>query len=218
MKTPLQRLILIAGIAILELSNTAIAQTLQWANQMGGTTDDVGASMAVDALGNVYTTGSFTGTVDFDPGAGTFNLTSAGSKDLFISKVDAGGNFLWAKQMGSTQNEEGMSIAIDGSGNVYTTGYFRFTVDFDPGPGVFNLTTNPNGTSVFILKLNSAGDFVWAKQVGGPGANTSNSMKFDSFGNIYVSGNFDQTTTIDKSVYALKYTTIIKKTGKFGAS
>lgn len=208
MKTPLQRLILIAGIAILELSNTAIAQTLQWANQMGGTTDDVGVSMAVDALGNVYTTGSFTGTVDFDPGAGTFNLTSAGSKDLFISKVDAGGNFLWAKQMGSTQEDVGTSIAIDGSGNVYTTGYFRFTVDFDPGPAVFNLTTTLNGTDVFILKLNSVGDFVWAKQVGGQGVNTSTSMKFDSFGNIYVSGNFDQTTDFDPGAGVFNLTSL----------
>src|SRR3990172_3253311 len=65
------------------------------AKQMGGTSKDYGTSIAVDGSGNVYTTGVFAGTADFDPGSGTFNLTSAGSYDIFISKLDASGNFLW---------------------------------------------------------------------------------------------------------------------------
>ena len=66
----------------------AIAQTLQWAKRMGGTSGDYGLSIALDASGNVYTTGFFVGTVDFDPGAGTFNLTSAGDADIFIVKIN----------------------------------------------------------------------------------------------------------------------------------
>jgi hypothetical protein len=61
---------------------------------MGGTNVDQGIDVALDSAGNVYTTGFFLGTVDFDPGAGTFNLTSAGSGDLFVSKLDASGNFV----------------------------------------------------------------------------------------------------------------------------
>jgi hypothetical protein len=122
---------------------------------MGGTNWDQGFSIAVDGSGNVYTTGYFQETVDFDPGAGTSNLTSAGSWDIFISKLDAAGNFDWAINMGGTGLDNGNSIAVDGSGNVYTTGWFEFTVDFDPGAGTSNLTSS--GQDIFISKLGPSG-------------------------------------------------------------
>ena len=68
---------------------------LLWAARLGGTGSDNGSAIAVDAAGNVYTAGSFSGTADFDPGAGTQNLVSIGSFDVFVSKLDASGNFLW---------------------------------------------------------------------------------------------------------------------------
>ena len=72
----------------------------EWAKGIGGSGLDSGLSLAIDSEGNVYTTGSFQGTADFDPGAGTFNLTSAGETDIFISKLDSQGNFEWAKNFG----------------------------------------------------------------------------------------------------------------------
>src|SRR5674476_671097 len=119
--------------------------SLVWAKNMGGASDDYVNSIAVDASGNVYTTGYFLGTVDFDPGAGTYNLTSAGGYDIFISKLDASGNFVWAKNMGGASDDRGTSIAVDASGNVYTTGSFRGTADFDPGAGTYNLTSAGSG-------------------------------------------------------------------------
>ncbi|MBL8062060.1 MAG: SBBP repeat-containing protein, partial [Anaerolineales bacterium] len=95
-----------------------------WAKGLGGTAYDVGLAIAVDGSGNVYTTGLFNGTADFDPGAGTANLTSAGGYDIFVSKLDAIGYFVWAKGLGGTANDVGYGIAVDASGNVYTTGYF----------------------------------------------------------------------------------------------
>ncbi|MCH8890811.1 MAG: hypothetical protein IH827_07025, partial [Myxococcales bacterium] len=97
--------------------------------------------MAVDAAGNVYTTGFFLGTADFDPGPGTFNLTSAGSVDVFVQKLDTAGNPVWAVGMGGTGTDQGLGVAVDGAGNVYTSGFFQGTADFDPGPGTFNLTS-----------------------------------------------------------------------------
>ena len=84
-----------------------VSQNFQWAKKMGGTSNDYGNSIALDSGGNVYSTGYFQGTVDFNPGAGTFNLTSAGSNDIFISKLDASGNFVWAKQLGGTSSDYG---------------------------------------------------------------------------------------------------------------
>src|SRR6185436_7838347 len=92
-------------------------------------------SIDLDASGYIYTTGYFWGTVDFDPGTGTSNLTPVGGSDFFISKLDASGNLLWANTMGSTGQEIGNSIKVDASGNIYTTGYYSGTTDFDPGAG-----------------------------------------------------------------------------------
>ena len=110
--------------------------------------------------------GSFQGTADFDPGAGTFNLTSAGDYDIFISKLDSSGNFVWAKSLGGTGYDVSYGIALDSGGNVYTTGSFSGTVDFDPGAGTFNLTSAGTG-DIFVSKLDSNGNFVWARSLGG---------------------------------------------------
>jgi hypothetical protein len=175
---------------------TSSAQTYQWAKRMGGTALDIGLSIAVDGSGNVYTTGYFYGTADFDPGAGTSNLTSAGESDIFISKLDAEGNLLWAKSMGGTGNDRGNSIAVDGSGNLYTTGIFRETVDFDPGAGTNNLTSE-GLVDVFISKLDASGNVLWAKSMGGTGNDRGYSIAVDGSGNVYTTGLFVGTVDFD---------------------
>ncbi|MCP4851228.1 MAG: hypothetical protein GY900_05790, partial [Actinomycetia bacterium] len=121
-----------------------------------GTGTKHGHSVAVDSSGNVYTAGDFFDTVDFDPGAGTANLTSNGQQDMFVSKLDSSGNYVWAKNFGGTGYDYGYSVAVDSSGNVYTTGSFRGTVDFDPGPGTANLTAVAQ--DVFVWGLDSSGN------------------------------------------------------------
>ena len=77
----------------------------------GGSGFDIIHSVAVDASGNVYTTGSFQGTADFDPGSGTANLTSNGNADVFVSKLDSSGNYVWAKNLGGSECIQGCSTA-----------------------------------------------------------------------------------------------------------
>ena len=88
-----------------------------------GESSSRGISVAVDAGGNVYTTGSFLETVDFDPGAGVFNLTSTGGEDIFVTKLNSTGNLVWARQFAGGF-AIGISVAVDAGGNVYTTGVF----------------------------------------------------------------------------------------------
>jgi uncharacterized membrane protein YqhA len=165
------------------------AQGFEWAKSMGGTNSDIGNFCALDVSGNVYTTGYFSGTTDFDPGPGIFNLTSLGGSDIFISKLDSSGNFVWAKQFGGTGNDAGNSIAIDIYGNICTTGYFWGTVDFDPGIGVYNLTS-AGSADVFVSKLDTSGNFIWAKQMGGTNYELGSSIYTDTYGNVYTTGYF----------------------------
>ncbi|MBD2075896.1 DUF4347 domain-containing protein [Phormidium sp. FACHB-592] len=160
-----------------------------WAKSMDGS----GNGISVDGGGNVYTTGTFIGTVDFDPGAGTANLTSAGSNDIFVSKLDASGNFVWAKSMGGSDYDRALVISVDGSGNVHTTGTFGGTADFDPGTGIMSLTSVSNSRDIFVSKLDTNGSFVWAKSIGGSSADFASGISVDSSGNVFITGYFNGT-------------------------
>jgi hypothetical protein len=167
-----------------------------WAKSMGGASYDYGKGIAVDSSGNVYTTGYFRDTADFDPGVSTFNLTSAGGDDIFVAKLAGNGNFVWAKCIGGTNGDYGTGITVDSSGNVYTTGYFYGTVDFDPGASISNLTS-AGGYDIFVSKLDSSGNFVWAKNMGGIDYDYGNGIAVDSNGNVYTTGSFVLTADFD---------------------
>jgi hypothetical protein len=158
------RTIILSILLCLAVLQNATAQTFKWAKQVGvGTDDQVVLAVSTDPSGNVLTTGYFKGTADFDPGSATTSLTSNGYADIFIEKQDASGNLIWVKQIGGTEHEQACSIVTNASGDVYVSGYFTYDVDFDPGPGTFKLTTPFNYRScLFLLKLDSNGDFVWA--------------------------------------------------------
>ncbi len=170
---------------------------LDFAVSMGGTLDEIGRGIAVDAGGNVYTTGYFFGTADFDPGAGASSLTASGQpSDVFISKLDQAGNFVWAKQIGGPQSDRGEKIALDGAGNVYVTGTFAGTIDADPGVEVSNLI-GAGGADAFVVKLNSSGDFVWAKGFGGLDEDFARDIAIDAAGNVVVTGDYRGTIDLD---------------------
>ncbi|MCB9335951.1 MAG: SBBP repeat-containing protein, partial [Flavobacteriales bacterium] len=167
-----------------------------WAKSFGGSYNDYGRSITVDVSGNVYTTGYFIGTGDFDPGADTTNLTSSGGYDIFIQKLDASGNFLWAKSFGGNSEDRGESTTIDDSGNVYTTGYFHNTADFDPGADTANLTS-AGFRDIFVQKLDASGNFLWAKSFGGNSNDYGRSITVDASGNVYITGTFEESVDFD---------------------
>jgi sugar lactone lactonase YvrE len=162
--------------------------TFIWAKRIGGLGDEYITSIAIDPNGNVYTTGQFNYITDFDPGAGVTNLTPQ-SEDAFVLKLNSSGDFVWAKHMGGTGQDYGVSIATDVSGHVYTVGSFRLTVDFDPNAGVTNLTS-AGGEDIFIQKLNTNGDLLWAKRIGGVSQDRCDNIVLDASGNIYTCGGF----------------------------
>ncbi len=163
------------------------------AKSFGGSNSENAMAVRTDASGNIYTTGQFTGTVDFDPGAGVSTLTSiASGYDMYISKFDAYGNFIWAKQLAtqpgsasSTNRADG--LVIDNQGNLYVSGAFYQTVDFDPGAGLSTLTTGIYAEK-FVLKLNTCGEFVWVRKHGISSAGTTADIAIDNANNIYLAG------------------------------
>jgi hypothetical protein len=178
---------------IVKLSSTGI---FLWAKSMGSSENDCGQSITTDASGNLYLTGWFDGTVDFDPNAGVVNLVSQGTTDVVITKLDSDGNLIWAKSIGSSGYEFGYKIEIDESNNVYVAGGFENTVDFDPNGGVFELLCN-GSTDVFILKLNSSGNFIWAKSFGSLDYDNAFSLALDASKNVYITGVFRGTVDFD---------------------
>lgn len=164
-----------------------------WAKSFPGNNLEESHSIAVDKSGNVYTTGYFGGTADFDPGVGSFPLSSNGNYDVFLSKLDASGNFSWAKQFGNSNFDSGYSVAVDSSGNVYMTGVYEGTVDFDPGVGVCNFTTNIGDRDIFITKFDTYGAFIWAKQIGEYGFEVAFGITVDDRKNVYTTGQYGLT-------------------------
>ena len=170
-----------------------------WAKNVGSTNWDESFDIASDAIGNVYITGFFQDTADFDPGAGTTNLASVGNQDIFITKYDNSGNFLWAKNIGSASYDYGYSITTDAWSNVYITGYFYDTADFDPGPGIANLIS-VDFKDIFFAKYDSSGNYIWAKSIGGSSDDVGYSIATDVTGNVYITGSFQLTADFDPGV------------------
>jgi hypothetical protein len=202
-------------LALWGLNVSAQAPQFEWAHQIAGYTN--GYCVAIDSLQNVYTAGVFYGTVDMDPGVESYTLTSNGEFDIYIQKLDSLGGFLWAVNIGGPANDgtyyigsaginvrSGLSLAIDGENNLIMAGDFNVTesstdsVDFDPSPeGVFNLGPQ-EGSFVFgaILKLDTDGDFMWAKQIG----TQVYDLDVDNGGNIIATGLFVDTVDINPAL------------------
>lgn len=182
-------------------SNDLISQIhqLDWAITGGSSDTEILNGLGSDGKGNVYLSGDFRGTVDFDPGPAVYNLTSSGIDDIFIQKLDSNGNFLWATSVGSTGDDQTYSLAVDPFGNVLITGYYQGTVDFDPGSGITNLTS-AGANDIYILKLNSIGDFIWARSLGGAHNDYGLKIETDINGNIYTTGSFRLTADFDPGI------------------
>ena len=163
-----------------------------WSMSFGDMLDDYSASIAVDGAGDVVVTGYFEGSIDV--GGGVF--TSAGERDLFIAKFDAGGNHLWSKRLGGSARDEGNAITVDGTGNVIVMGMFSGGVDFGGGvlssAGLFDM---------FIAKYDAGGNHLWSKRFGGTNYDRSYSVAADTTGNVLLTGVFDGSVDFGGGVF-----------------
>jgi hypothetical protein len=186
----------------------------------GGAKYDGAFQVQTDSDGSTVVAGIFSATADFDPSrSGESLLTSAGESDAFVAKYAADGKLIFAKRFGGGAGEiddrhlfsplqqtvgevinnsgpeqkgageyvSNLSVGADNS--IYIAGSFLGTADFDPGPGEFNIRSK-GYEDIYVLKLDGAGNFIWAKTFGGEFEDTAKSLAVDANGSIFVTGRF----------------------------
>ncbi len=168
---------------------------LIWGKHFGGTGFDLITSILADFTGNIFLTGNFNNTVDFDPGVGVANLTSAGMPDIFLARYDINGNWVWSNRIGNTMNDASVDIELL-SGTILIGGFFSGTVDFDPSGAVSNLIS-AGSSDVFHARYDITGSFLWAKRIGGTLAEYLTELVVDASGNFWSLGRFEGTCDMD---------------------
>lgn len=171
---------------------------LLWVKQIETPAFAYAQSVASDPMGNVYVAGIFDGTLDLDPSSSVFNVMAKGAYDIFIQKLDANGNFVWGKQIGGNSFDHIETIVTDNKGNIYATGGFYETVDFDPNTGSTNLTS-AGAYDAFVQKLDANGNLIWAKKMGGTMNDYGEYINIDTAGNIYTVGYYEGTADFDSN-------------------
>jgi hypothetical protein len=133
-----------------------------WVRQQGGSTEDYTNGLACDNYGSIYITGFYTAGAHFDVATSNSNTMAIGGKDVFITKYDSAGNYIWGRSIGGNQNDEGVSIALDTAGLPIIAGYFTNVGDLDPGTNN-TYTVAVGGADIFIGKLDTAGNYLWSE-------------------------------------------------------
>jgi len=187
------------------------APSFQWAKSIGygiGGPHYNDNFIRTDASGNIYTSGNYIGTMDFDPSPNRFDLITYSPHGFYLAKYDANGNFLWAKGFNDDLINYLRDMEIDAAGNIYLTGTFTDSLDMDPSPATFNIYGSGivNGTT-FFAKYNNAGNLVWVKTLQGIGPNSTStsqsfSIKLDNNNNIFLGGLYTNMVDFDPSAAA----------------
>lgn len=179
-------------------SFVVFGQTFSWSGQFLSADASGSVGVGVDASGNVVTGGNFGGSIDIDPSSGTVNLSSNGAYDGFISIVNSGGNYVAGFAIGSGTTDYLGDVAVSPAGDVFVTGRFTGTVDFDPGAGSTTLSsTDPTTYDVYIAKYTITGSLVWCKSFGAAGHEMGRSLTVDASGNVTAIGEFGGTIDLN---------------------
>lgn len=156
---------------------------------IGGASDDAALSMTLDAQSNIFLTGYFTGTVSFD----SLKVTSAGGRDVFITKLDNFGNVKWVQRFGGSGNDQGNDIALDGSANTHVAGSFENTINFDNS----HFLHSAGGTDAFAVQYDILGRFSWGKSFGSTADDNAIAIMQDQTDNTIITGYISGNASLD---------------------
>ncbi len=206
--------------------------TMLWKVRIGSPGTDVGVACTTDASNNVLVTGSFNSTATFydtNDVATAHTLVAGGGSDAFVAKYDASGTYQWSLKGSGSQTELGKSIAADASGNVFVTGNYGPAVIFGSATIVFtdpfNVTSAALGNNlgqqsdIYLVKFDKDGHYKWITKMQSGGLDAGNGVATDASGNVYVTGNFAQNTTVAGSKKLIFYdATLTTKVDSLGVA
>lgn len=185
----------IAMIVALPAVSRAVAvpgptPTQEWTRQLGTSSQDWNFGVSADGLGSVYVSG-YT--------EGNLGGTNAGGRDVYVGRYDAGGNLLWARQLGTTSDDQSYSVSADGLGNVYSAGYTAGNLG----------GTNAGSFDALLTKYSASGNLLWTRLLGTNNTDEARSVSADGLGNVYISGitagNLGGTSAGDYDAFLSRY-------------
>jgi len=171
----------------------AVGSALIYSTYLGGSKDDLGLGIAVDAAGNASLTG-YTTSTNFPTTPGAFQPTSGGSADAFVTKLNSSGSgLIYSTYLGGSSDDRGFGLAVDSAGNAYVTGYSTST-DFPTSVAAFQKTL-AGPADAFVTKLNLAGSapLLYSTYLGGSSDDRGYAIAVDNSGNAYVTGSTTST-------------------------
>lgn len=169
---------------------------LEWAKLFSATDEVSGRGISSDANGNALITGTFKGTLTL----GTTSLTATSANgDIFVAKLDANGNTLWAEKFGQTGENYARGIDSDSEGNIYISGVYDTQITF----GSFNLNSNGQ-KDIFLVKFGANGNVIWAKTIGSTGNDEGCEIEVNTNGNIFFTGSYTRALTLNGESFTAK--------------
>jgi hypothetical protein len=171
-----------------------------WVKTFSSSNDELVSSIATDATGNIYITGMFDDSLDFDPGAGTAWLYSHAQPigwNAFLLKLDANGNFQWAKNFESNEYSLGTALSVCSNNDILVTGIFEDSLDVDLGQGITNVVSINGSYDAFTFRLSPMGNVIWNNVLAGPQDDYARTVAEDAQGRVLVGGEFRDSVDFD---------------------
>jgi hypothetical protein len=176
-------------------ATSSASGTVQWGARIAGSANDQGQSISVDGSGNLYVTGYYASNpltlYNSDGSAFGTTLPNSGSNDCFITKYSTSGAVQWGARIAGTGSDLGLGISVDGSGNLYVTGYYAsnpLTLYNSSGSAFGTTLPNSGSNDCFIAKYSTSGTVQWGARIAGTVADQASGISVDGSGNVYVTG------------------------------
>lgn len=177
-------------LSILSISHFSIAQEWKWAKSAGGTNEDKGNAIAVDAMGNSYVVGSFRGYTFFGTTLSVYSSDQY-DEDMFLAKYNSSGLIEWAVRAGGFDYEAANAVAIDSGGFIYVAGNFSDTSFFGS-----DTLRSVGDYDVFVAKFSPSGNIIWARSGGGMGSDVATGIVV-SGAKVAITGSFNTSASFD---------------------
>jgi len=167
--------------------------TFQWGKSWGGPGDEGVNTIELSNMGNIYCTGSFQSTVNFDPEGAGDSRTAVGWSDPWLVCLDTSGIYQWARTWEGSAMDNAFDVCSDSSGDIYISGDFGYffggTLDINPGTAQ-DIRNTIGLYDCWLCKLDSSGLFIWGVTWGGNWGEGAYSLNTDASDNVYIAGYF----------------------------